>query len=139
MRRPVLRIAEPACRTDAAGRQIYLWIRGQDPDEASPESGNRPKGAPHGAPFFLSGSWATARSKHFPYPGPIISALLPRRHPPPLQPDRIMQKNLQASDSVPTPDALANESEEQVLVLREDELEQVAGGRGSRAGFLMTE
>jgi hypothetical protein len=50
-----------------------------------------------------------------------------------------MHKNLQASDSGPTPDALPKESEEQVLVLREDELEQVAGGRGSRAGILLSE
>jgi hypothetical protein len=51
----------------------------------------------------------------------------------------MMQKNLQASDSVPTPDALANESEDQVLVLLEDELERVAGGNGRTAGLFMSE
>lgn len=41
-RRPVLRIAAPACRTDAADQRISLWIRGHDPDGVGPKSGNRP-------------------------------------------------------------------------------------------------
>jgi hypothetical protein len=60
VRRPVLRSAEPACRTDAADRRIYLLIRGQDPDGASPESGNRPKGAPRRGPFFMEAAQVVA-------------------------------------------------------------------------------
>jgi hypothetical protein len=56
-----VRSVEPACRTDAEDQRIYLLIRGQDPDGASPKPGNRPKGAPHGAPFFLGDCAAMSR------------------------------------------------------------------------------
>jgi hypothetical protein len=50
-----------------------------------------------------------------------------------------MHSNLQASEYVHTPDALPTESEDQVLVLLEDELERVAGGNGRTAGLFMSE
>jgi hypothetical protein len=50
---PVSRLRSAPCRTDGPGQRDYQWIRGHDPDQASPESRNRPKGPPHGGPFFL--------------------------------------------------------------------------------------
>ena len=52
---PPLSGATTVCRTDDNQERAYLMDRGHDPGGASPEPGNRSKGAPHGAPFSLVG------------------------------------------------------------------------------------
>ena len=50
-----------------------------------------------------------------------------------------MEKQSQAPMYAKPLEAIPNDSQEQILVLREDELQQIAGGRGRTRGFLLSE
>ncbi len=50
-----------------------------------------------------------------------------------------MEKQSQAPIYDKPLDAFPNGSQERILGLREDELQQIAGGRGRTAGFLLSE
>lgn len=50
-----------------------------------------------------------------------------------------MEKQSQTPMYAKPLEAIPNDSQGQVLVLREDELQQIAGGRGRTAGFLLSE
>ena len=78
--RPVSRLRSAPCRTDGPGQRVYLWIRGQDPDRASPESGNRPKGPPHGGPFFLGMFHPEVQGEAGREPRPAEAAASDHRH-----------------------------------------------------------
>jgi hypothetical protein len=50
-----------------------------------------------------------------------------------------MEKQSQAPMYAKPLEAIPNDQQEQILVIREDELQQIAGGRGRTAGFFMSE
>jgi hypothetical protein len=50
-----------------------------------------------------------------------------------------MEKQSQAPMYDKSLEAIPNDSQKRILGLREDELQQIAGGRGRTAGFLLSE